>query len=997
MKERIRASLESFNYSKLMQQRITRILLICSSYDAYTLEEDGRLEANINQEYRDLNLTHAPSFVRVSTTSEALEVLAVQKDIDLVISMYNVGTPDVFTFARMVKEIRPNLLVVLLTHFTRNISRRIYGEDHSGLDHIFCWHGNTDLIMAIVKLFEDRMNADNDIMNVGVRCILLVEDSIRYYSSYLPAIYRLVMKQSNEFVREAMGEQQQMVRRRSRPKILLATNYTEALSLYSKYKNNLLGIISDIGFVVDPSDNPDDEKFDAGIDLCKLVKKDNPLIPFLMQSSQESMRSKAQELGVGFLEKYSENLLKELEEHIAAEFQFGDFIFRDPFTNAEINRANNLKKMQQLIETIPDEVLKNHVDLNHFTKWLYSRGIFALARAFEMAPEEHVASKISMRKFLVDSISDYRMLLSQGVVAPFSEQTYSDSVWIARIGEGSLGGKGRGLAFMNSMLLKHNFYDKYAGVRVMLPRTLVIATDCFDEFMDINGLHYIVNAEVSDEEILSEFVSSHLPESLLSKLRVFIKFASGPLAIRSSSKLEDSHYQPFAGIYSTYMIPQAENDDRTLRLLGKAIKSVYASVFFTSARQYIAASGNMLSEEKMAVVIQEVCGTEEQGLFFPTIAGVARSLNFYPLGNERPEDGVAEIAVGLGKLVVDGGRLLRFSPRYPKHTLQLSVAELALRETQRDMYVLDLRPEKFMTSLDEAVNLMRIDVNTVKNFRNIRLVASTWDMENQMISDSVHEEGRRIITFARILKYDSFPLAAILSDLLEMGSREMRSPVEIEFAVNLDVPYGTSQMFNFLQIRPIVDNENRTSLDWANIDLTTTLLWAQSAVGMGLVENVRDIVYVKQDKFDNTKTKQMVEEVGAINETLKKEKQGYVLIGPGRWGSSDQFLGIPVKWGDISEASVIVECGQENFRVDPSQGTHFFQNLISFGVGYLTINPFLGDGGLDLNVLKNAETMSETQYIHHVRFPEPLYIFVDGRNNKAIINLHNIERKEIIK
>ena len=991
MKERIRASLESFNYSKLMQQRINRILLICSSYDAYILEEDGRLEVQINQEYRDLKLTHMPSFVRVSTTNEALEVLATQRDIDLVISMYNVGTPDVFAFARMVKEIRPELLVVLLTHFTRNISQRIWGEDRSGIDHIFCWHGNTDLIMAIIKLFEDRMNADNDILNVGVRCILLVEDSIRYYSSYLPTIYRLVMKQSNEFVREAMDEQQQVLRKRSRPKILLATNYTEAVALYDKYKNNLLGIISDVGFVINPGDHPDNEKIDAGIDLCRLVKKDNPLMPFLMQSAQASMRIKAQELGVGFLEKYSESLLKELSEYIAAEFMFGDFIFRDPATGAEIDRAHNLKRMQQLIEIIPDEVLQYHASLNHITKWLYSRGVFALARAFEMAPSEYLTRNISMRKFLTDGISDYCILLSQGVVAPFSDQTYNESVWMARIGDGSLGGKGRGLAFMNSMLLKHNFYDKYPGVRVILPRTLVITTDCFDEFMEINGLHYIINSEISDDEILSEFVSSHLPESLLFKLRIFIRFASGPLAIRSSSKLEDSHYQPFAGIYSTYMIPQAENEDRTLRLLGKAIKSVYASVFYTSSRQYITASGNMLSEEKMAVVVQEVCGTEEQGMFFPTISGVARSLNFYPLGNEKLEDGVAEIAVGLGKLIVDGERMLRFSPRYPKHTLQLSIPELALRETQREMYVLDMRPEKFVTSIDEAVNLMKIGVNSVRNFRNIRLVASTWDMDNQLISDSIHGEGRRIITFARILKYDLFPLAEILSDLLEMGSREMRNPVEIEFAVNLDVPYGASQVFNFLQIRPIVDNENHKSLEWSKINVNYSLLWAQSAVGMGAIEGVTDIVYVKPDAFNNTKTVQMVDDVGAINETLKKQKRGYILIGPGRWGSSDPFLGIPVKWGHISEASVIVECGLENFRVEPSQGTHFFQNIISFGVGYLTINPFMGDGGLDMNILVAAETVSETQYVRHVRFPEPLYIFVDGRNSKAIIKLNNNE------
>jgi CheY-like chemotaxis protein len=968
-----------------MQRRINRILLICSSYDAYILEEDGRLDVRINQEYRELNLIHTPSFVRVSTTAEALEVLATQNDIDLVISMYNVGEPDVFTFARQVKEMRPGLLVVLLTHFTRNISRRMWGEDTSGLDYVFCWHGNPDLLIAIVKLIEDRMNADEDILDVGVRCILLVEDSIRYYSSYLPAIYRIVMKQTGEFVREAMGEQQQVMRKRSRPKILLATNYEEAVTLYEKYKNNLLGVISDVGFVMHKGDHPDSERLDAGIEFCRFVKGDNPHVPFVMQSSQASVRQTARDLGVGFLEKYSDTLLQELGEHMTAEFLFGDFIFRDPDTGVEVGRARDLREMQTGVGTIPDAVLLNHVGHQHISKWLYARGIFALAHIFERTPAEEFSSTKAMREFLMNSIGNYRILLSQGVVAPFSEETYSDSVWMSRIGEGSLGGKGRGLAFMNNMLLKHNFYDKYPGVRVMLPRTLVVSTDCFDEFMEINGLHYLASADLSDEEILSEFVSSHLPESLLSKLRVFIRYATGPLAVRSSSKLEDSHYQPFAGIYSTYMIPQADNSDRTLRLMAKAIKSVYASIFFASARQYIAASGNMLSEEKMAVVIQEVCGSEENGLFFPTVSGVARSLNFYPLGNERPEDGMAEIAVGLGKLVVDGGRVLRFSPRHPRHTLQLSVTELALRETQREMYVLDLRPEKFKTSLDEAVNLRKMDINSARDFRNIAHVASTWDAANQMISDNVMEEGRRIITFARILKYDSFPLADILTDLLEMSTREMRGPVEIEFAVNMDVPRGSARIFNFLQIRPIVDNENRTSLDWSQVSTEGALLWAQSAVGVGAVEGVRDIVYVKPEAFDNMKTAGMADQIAAINNSLREEKRNYVLIGPGRWGSSDPFLGVPVKWGDISEASVIVECGQANFRVDPSQGTHFFQNLISFGVGYITINPFMGDGGLDTQALASAQTVSESQYVRHIRFPEPLYIFVDGRNNKAII------------
>ncbi len=984
-KKRTRASLEVMDYRNLMQRRIHRILLICSSYDAFTLEEDGRIDSKINHEYGDLGLSSPPAFIRAGDGFEALDKLSTDDSIDLVISMYNVGQTDVFTLSRQVKELRPGMPFVLLTHFTRDVAGRISGQDRSSIDYVFCWHGNPELILAIVKLIEDERNAPHDVLKKGVQAILLVEDSIRFYSSYLPVVYRLVMQQTAEFTREALNEQQQTMRKRSRPKIVLATNYNDAVELYARYRDNLLGVISDVGFVISRDDKPEDEKPDAGIDLCRMVRTESPGMPFLLQSSQASMRPVAEELGVGFLEKYSKNLLADLGEYIKREFLFGDFIFTDPVTGAEAGRASDLRQMQSLIASIPDGVLLHHTGRGDLSKWMLARGIFSLGRILRDLSPSDFDNPGNMRTFLAGKIRDYRIMLSQGVVAGFDEESYNENIWMARIGEGSLGGKGRGLAFMNSMLNRYSFYDKYPGVRIMLPRTVTVATDYFDEFIEQNGLQFVINSDISDEGILGEFVASRLPESLASKLRVLIRYARGPLAVRSSSKLEDSHYQPFAGIYSTYMIPPGGNDEQTLRLLEKAVKSVYASIYFASSRQYIAASGNMLSEEKMAVVIQEVCGTEDSGWFFPTISGVARSLNFYPLGDEKPEEGVAEIAVGLGKLVVDGGQVLRFSPRHPRNILQLSTIDLTLRETQRQMYVLDMKPEQFRTSIDDGVNLHRIDINSARNFRNMRYVASTWDMQNQSISDSSYDEGRKIITFAPVLKYDSFPLADILADLLEMGSREMRMPVEIEFAANMDVPYGSPKTFNFLQIRPIVQSENRTSLDWSQVDLEGALLWAQSAVGMGAIEGVCDVVYVRPRTFDSSRTAQMAEEVEAVNAAMQRQKRGYVLIGPGRWGSSDPWLGVPVKWGQISEAKVIVECGLENFRIEPSQGTHFFQNLVSFGVGYLTINPFMGDGGLDIDSLEGAQTLYEGQYVRHVRFPAPLYIFVDGRNNKAII------------
>ena len=805
------------DYGTLMQRRIRRVLLISSSYDAYTLEEDGRIDVQINREYIELNLSNPPSFRRVSSSVEALEVLRDDPDFDLVISMFNVGELDVFHSSKKIKQLRPDIPVVLLLNFSRDLYRRLEREDASGIDYIFYWHGNADLILTIIKLIEDRMNADSDILGAGVQSILLVEDSIKYYSTYLPTIYKLVLQQSKEFLKEALNEQQQMLRKRARPKILLATNYTEAVGLYEKYKKHLLGVISDVGFVIHKGDPSSSEKLDAGIDLCRLIKADNPQMPFLLQSSQESMRATAESLGVGFIAKYSKTLLLELSDYISEEFTFGDFVFKDLATGEVIGRAKDLRDMQHLVMEIPEDVLLYHASRNRLSKWMYSRGLFSLAGAMRAVRNSHFATTLEMREFIADAIRRYRILQGHGVVARFDRDTYNRYIWFARIGDGSLGGKGRGLAFMNSMLQKHRFYDRYEGVKVQLPRTVVIATDYFDEFIRDNGLQYVINADVTDEEILSEFVSSRLPETLVDDLRAYIRHAARPLAVRSSSKLEDSHYQPFAGIYSTYMIPLTDNEDQTLRLLGKAIKSVYASVYFASSRAYILASGNLLSEEKMGIVIQEVCGSEDGGYYFPTISGVARSLNYYPIGDEKPEDGIVNLAFGLGKLIVDGGLTLRFSPRYPKNALQLSTPELALRDTQREMYALNLKPEQFKTSIDDAVNLERFEINKAKHFRNMRHVASVWDMQNQRISDSLFEDGRRIITFSQILKYDTIPLAQIIGDLLRMGEQEMGCPVEMEFAVDMDVPYGAERTFCFLQIRPIVEQQDARSLDWDSV------------------------------------------------------------------------------------------------------------------------------------------------------------------------------------
>lgn len=976
---------QGLDYGSLMSRRIRRILLVCNSYDSYALEEDGRIDARIQQEYIELNLSNPPAISRVETPTEALELVSAGEQFDLVMTMYNVGNRDVFTFAEQMKELQPATPIVLLTNSTKEIHRRISENRTTAIDHIFCWNNSTDLIIAIIKLLEDSMNAEHDILEVGVQAIMLVEDSIRYYSTYLPALYKLVLQQNNASIRDALNENQQIMRKRARPKILMATNYDDAVALYAKYKQNMLGVISDIGFVLHKNDDPNSEKLDAGVDLCNLIREDNPEMPFLMQSSQASMRAVAEELGVGFIVKNSKTLLHELNDYIGRACAFGDFVLTDPDTHEELARAHDLYGLERLLHTISDDILRRMAHTTSLSKWLFARGIFTLGHSFRaLTPKEFDDDIKAVRQFLTDSIRDYRIRQGLGVVARFSAETYNDAIWFSKLGNGSLGGKARGLAFMNHILQKYDLYNRWEGVRVLVPRTLVITTEYFDRFIIENGLQYVINADVSDAEILSEFVASVLPQELTEALRAFIRNVRKPLAIRSSSKLEDSYYQPFAGIYSTYMIPHTENEDQELRLLSKAIKSVYASVYFASSRAYITATANVISEEKMAIVIEEVCGSEDKGYFFPTLSGVARSLNYYPIGYEKAEDGIAKVAFGLGKAVVDGEQVLRFSPKYPQNILQTSDPALAMRDTQQVMYALNLQPDKFKTSLDDAINLEKIKIADCAQFRNIKHVASTWDMQNMRLSDSSLIEGIKVVTFANILKYGSFPLAEILVELLEIAEREMKCCVEIEFAANLDRG-DRFNIFNVLQVRPIAEGATGSKIDWSQIETSDALIYSESALGTGAVNNVFDIVYLRHESFDPSKTEKIAEEITRLNNRMREEKRGYVLIGFGRWGSSNPWLGVPVKWSDISEAKVIVECGLDNFRIEPSQGTHFFQNLTSFGVGYITVNPYINDGTLDFARLDTMPSTYESELIRAVRFDNPLHICIDGVGNKAII------------
>ena len=974
--------METNNYTSLMQKRVRRILLVCNNYDSFALEEDGRIDVQIAQEYTELNLSNPPAIQRAETTKEALTLL--DDSYDLILVVYSAGGSEVWDFAAEAKKQLPQCPIVVLSSFSKEVHRRMEEQDKSNVDYLFNWNNSTDLIIAIIKLIEDRMNAEHDILDEGVRAILLVEDSVRYYSTYLPLLYKLVLQQNSISIRDALNEKQQLLRKRARPKVLMATCYDEAIELYRLYSQNIIGVISDIGFVIHRGDPSSTEKLDAGIDLCRLIREDNPTMPFLMQSSQESMRAAANRLKVGFVIKQSKTLTQEVSEYIEREFGFGDFIARDPRTGKEIARASDLEGFERIISSISPAAFRRLSDNNYLSKWLFARGLFAIGREVHKLTIQDEADIENIRQTNIRLIHDYRINQALGVVARYSPETYDSTIYFSRCGNGPMGGKGRGLAFLNHILQKHDLFDKWDNIRILVPRTMVITTEYFDRFIHDNGLQYVINADLSDEEILSEFVASALPSEVHEALRHFIRATKRPLAVRSSSKLEDSYYQPFAGVYSTYMIPHTENEDQQLRMLSKAVKSVYASVYYAASRGYIVSTGNVPSEEKMAIVLQEVSGEAEGNYYFPVISGVARSINFYPVGKEKPEDGIVKIAYGLGKTVVDGEQVLRFSPKYPKNVLQTSTVDLAMRETQQSMLALSLSPERFKTSIDDAVNLERIPIHDCGQFESLKMIASTYDRENMRIVDSCYPDGPRIVTFAPQLKFNTFPLTAIIKELLDIAQQEIKTPVEIEFAVNLE---HDPQIFHVLQIRPISADSLTAKVEWENIDEEGAFLRSGNALGIGKTEDVCDIIYLRKETFNVLRTREMAQTLREWNNRMRSEGRQYLLIGYGRWGSQIPTLGVPVQWGDISEAKAIAECSLPEFRIEPSQGSHFFQNMTSFNVGYINVDPWArpDKDGYDQDVLDALPAIEETELVRHVRLERPLEMYIDGFANKALI------------
>jgi CheY-like chemotaxis protein len=965
-----------------MQNRIRKVLVICSSYDFFMLEEDGRIDEQIFNEYVSLNLRYPPVFIHADSARQAFSVLENER-IDLIIEMLSIGDVDTFALAAQLKEKNPQIPIVVLTHFSREVSLKLENEDLSAIDYVFCWLGNSDLLLAIIKLIEDRMNADFDIQEVGVQAILLIEDSVRYISAFLPVLYKVILEQSMEFMKEALNEHQKMLRRRGRPKILLAQNYTDALDIYNKFRHNIMGIISDVSFKM--TSNRKDPKILGGIDLCRLVKTEDRNVPFLLQSSDLANEQYAREFSTGFLHKYSKNLSIELKDFILKNFGFGEFVFRHPGTLEEYCVAANLRDLQQLILTVPDEILIYHTQRDDISKWLNARALFPIAQIFKPAKLEDFKSLEEVRKYIYRAISSFRTSKAKGVIAEFDRHLYDEYVGFSRIGEGSIGGKARGLAFFNSFLNKNQFYTKFPEVRISIPHTVVISTEVFDEFMNDNNLYQLAVSGISDEDIIKAFVNARLPEHIYQDLGTIILQANNPIAVRSSSMLEDSYYQPFAGIYNTYMIPVVPVKSLAIRMLETAIKCVYASVFFKASKAYALATSNLIDEEKMGIIIQEVCGKPYGERFYPLLSGVARSINYYPIHPEKPGDGIATIAFGLGKLIAEGGTGLRFSPKYPKKVMQLSNPELAVKSTQKFFYALDLNPDKFYPSPDDKINLLKLEIADAETEGTLSWVASVYDRENQTIHDVYNDPGKKIITFSHILAHDSFPLAKIIDNLLQMGQQAMNNPVEIEFAADTDSAGTTLTSFHILQIRPIVVNEQSINSRIEIVSPEKVIIFSDKALGNGLYHNISDIVYVKPDAFKPADSLKIALELEQINSRFVKEQRAYLLVGPGRWGSSDPWLGIPVKWAQISAARIIVESGLEHFRVDPSQGTHFFHNLTSFGVGYLTVNPYIHDGIFNSNYLDEQPAVSETGYLRHVNFARSLKIEIDGKTNRAVV------------
>ncbi|RLB43234.1 MAG: phosphoenolpyruvate synthase/pyruvate phosphate dikinase [Deltaproteobacteria bacterium] len=967
-------------FHELMANKIREILLVSSPYDAFILEEDTSLASQIINEYRGLNLSQPPRITRTASAREALKLLK-QKTVDMVIAMPHLEDMDAFTLSLEIKKINASLPVILLAHSIRSIYPLPESMDCTGVDKIFIWSGNSDLLLALVKNAEDSLNVDHDTRRAMVRVLILVEDSPVYYSSFLPLIYKEIVKQTQEVLQGGLNEEHRLLLMRARPKILLARTYEEAVGFCEKYKDYLFGVISDTRL---PRQGRLDDN--AGFEILTRIKKEIPDLPLLLMSSESGNMEVAARIPAAFIDKNSPNLIKELHEFFLTHLGFGEFVFRLP-DGTEIDRAADLHELEIKVAGVPDESLLYHAQHNHFSRWIMARSEFTLASTIRQAQTSDFESVDEIRQYLVSMIHGLRKWRQKGVVAQFSPNYFDPEVMdFVKIGSGSLGGKARGLAFMSALLYEQQeLHEKYHEINILIPKTLVICTDGFESFVEENDLKHFSQEGYSDEEIRENFLKGRMPEWLLKHLEVFLKKVTYPVSVRSSSLLEDAHFQPFAGIYKTYMIPNNHPDFRVrLRHLVTAIKLVYASTYYESAKSYSRTISVRPQEEAMAVIIQQLVGQKHGDFFYPTIGGVAQSYNFYPVGPMKPEDGIASIALGFGKTVVEGEKSLRFCPRYPQVTPQFSNVDDILENAQRSFYALRVRNYPERLQFEPYSNLEKRQVDEAEAELPVKLLSGTYISEEHRIRDSGFMPGPKVLTFAPILKHGSFPLPDLLMDLIYMGRRNLGCPIEIEFSVNLAEGRGKKGDFFFLQIRPMAFEQERFNIIITEEEEKKAICRCTQALGVGVKEDIRDVVFVKPDVFSPDATQQIAQEIRKINSSLVKQKNSYLLIGPGRWGSADPWLGIPVNWKDISGVCAIVELRYEKLKADPSQGSHFFLNITSLGIHYLTVTEGSGDH-LDWDWLNSQPVVEETTFLKHIKAEHPLMVKIDSKKSKCVI------------
>lgn len=973
-------------FRELMAYEVKEILLIASLYDMYNMEESGSLTSKIVNEYNGMNLSHPPSVSGVSSVEEALSLLH-QKEFDMVLIVPHLEGLDIFSLGKKIKKIKKDLPVIIISPSIREIYALPGNGLGDGIDNIYLWSGNSDLFIALIKNAEDHLNVDKDTRLGNTRVLILVEDSPDYYSFFLPIIYKEIVNQTQALLKISLNDNFKLLTMRARPKVLLARNYEEATELYKKYRSFLLCVISDTRFPRNGEKDPE-----AGIALLSKIKNENRNVPLLLISSESENREKSNRIPSIFIDKNSSTLSRDMHEFFQTHLGFGDFIFRLP-DKKEIDRAENLLQLDAKLPDIPKESLAYHADRDHFSNWLMARFEIDLALKFRAVKSTDFNCTDELRQFIISNINELRKKRQKGIVSKFNRHHFDPNVReFVKIGQGSLGGKGRGLAFVSGLLSQHGeLEENNSSINIKIPRTMVICTDIFDEFVALNNLQLLSELGVADEEVKAGFLNAPLPEWLIKDLEAYLAQVDYPLAVRSSNHLEDASFSPSAGLYKTYKLPN--NHPRlSIRLahLIEAIKLVYASVYSEDAKLFSLAGSNQPFTTSMAVIVQEIAGDHYGDYFYPAISGVAQSYNFYPFSRIKPEDGVAHFALGLGKTVVEGGKSLRFSPRYPNIIPEFSSVENILQHTQNSFYALRINND---VNVHQPLNLKKRAVNDAKNEFPVQILASTYILGENRIRDTWDLQGPKVLTFARILKYNMPPISGLLTDLLEFGSKSFGSPVEIEFSVNLYPDKDRKPDFFFLQIRPMGIGENQFKIDIAEQEINNGFCFSSHALGNGVNDKMADIIYVKPGDFKSEGTVQMAEEINRLNAQLIQQKRPYLLVGPGRWGSSDRYLGIPVKWKNISGVGAIIELRNKSINADPSQGSHFFHNITPLGVHYITVDEILKESStisndyFDWKWIESLPAVSETTFLRHVQLEKPLMMKIDGRNSQCVMTM----------